>query len=75
MMERILEKMQRKQQHFQMQVTEDEITRLKVSKDHDDGRSACEADLQLHPQGKNMIMRFQQKMEAYQVDKEMDKEA
>ena len=32
-------------------VTEDEITRLKVSKDHDDGR--------------NMIMRFQQKMEAY----------
>ena len=45
-------------------VTEDEITRLKVSKDHDDGRSV-KMILQLHPQGKNMIMRFQQKMEAY----------
>ena len=46
-------------------VTEDEITRLKVSKDHDDGRSIMRLILQLHPQGKNMIMRFQQKMEAY----------
>ena len=46
-------------------VTEDEITRLKVSKDHDDGRSIYEVDFTVASTGKNMIMRFQQKMEAY----------
>ena len=44
-------------------VTEDEITRLKVSKHHEE--VFMRLILQLHPQGKNMIMRFQQKMEAY----------
>lgn len=55
-------------------VTEDEITRLKVSKDHDDGRSIYEVDFTVASTGEEYDYEISaEDGSILQVDKEMDK--
>ena len=55
-------------------VTEDEITRLKVSKDHDDGRSVYEVDFTVASTGEEYDYEISaEDGSILQVDKEMDK--
>lgn len=55
-------------------VTEDEITRLKVSKDHDDGRSVYEVDFTVASTGEEYDYEISaEDGSILQVDKEMEK--
>ncbi len=75
MMERISEKDAAKTAAFSdAGVTEDEITRLKVSKDHDDGRSIYEVDFTVASTGEEYDYEISaEDGSILQVDKEMDK--